>query len=194
MPGCVLQVRGRGLACPPELKPLRTSPDGFVVLVSDADGDRFARQVEDAIAFLEAHGPALAALASSRGFEAAELGFGLWSRIPEQPMQSHLFPARLVELAARCGVGLRVSVYRASDASWGAWQGELGAKVARLAAKQSLAEDEAEERALEARIAEVETEMEELARRQEEATREAEAELAELMRRAIAEGLAEQGR
>jgi hypothetical protein len=115
VPGCVLHVRGRGLACPPELKALRSSLDSFVVLVSDADGDSFARQVEEAIAFLEAHAAALAGISSASGFEAAELDFGVWSRIPEQPMQSHAFPARLVELAARCGVALRVSVYLAPD-------------------------------------------------------------------------------
>jgi hypothetical protein len=69
-----------------------------------------SRVSEDAIAFLEVHGPALAALRAAGGFEAAELNFRVWSRIPEQPMQSH-FPAALVELAARCGVGLRLSVY-----------------------------------------------------------------------------------
>jgi hypothetical protein len=35
--------------------------------------------------------------------------------MPEQQMQSHVFPAGLVELTARCGVGLRVSVYLAAD-------------------------------------------------------------------------------
>ena len=76
MPGCALHVQGRGLACPPELKTLGTSPGGFVVLISDAAGDSFARQVEDATAFLEAHAPTLAALSSSSGLEAAELDFG----------------------------------------------------------------------------------------------------------------------
>jgi len=116
MSGCVLHVQGRGFACPQELAALRASPGGFVVLVSGADGDGFARQVEDAIAFLEAHAPALAEICSASNFEAAELDFGVWSRFPEQPMQSHVFPATLVALAARCGVGLRVSVYLASDA------------------------------------------------------------------------------
>jgi hypothetical protein len=95
--------------------PLRARADGFAVLVSDADGDSFARQVEDAVGFLEAHGPALAGISSAGGFEAAELDFGVWSPPAEQPMESHAFPARLVELAARCGVGLRVSVYLSSD-------------------------------------------------------------------------------
>lgn len=49
------------------------------------------------------------------GLEAAELDSGAWSRIPEQPMQPHAFPSRLVALAARCGVGLRVSVHSASN-------------------------------------------------------------------------------
>jgi hypothetical protein len=111
----MLHVRGRGLTCPPELKALRSSPDGFAVLVSDADGDSFARQLEDAVAFLEAHASALASLASSQGFEVAELDFGVWSRMPGRAIESHAFPARLVELAARCGVALRVSLYLASD-------------------------------------------------------------------------------
>jgi hypothetical protein len=110
----MLHVRGRGLTCQPELKSLRTSPNGFAVLVSDADGDSFARQIEDAIAFLAAHAAALTLVATGGGFEAAELDFGVWSPTAEQAMQSHAFPARLVELAARCGIGLRVSVYVAS--------------------------------------------------------------------------------
>jgi hypothetical protein len=115
MPGCVLHVRGRGLACPPDLKALRASPEGFAVLVSDAEGDSFARRVEDALAFLETHAPTLVEISAASGFEAAELDFGVWSRSPEQPMQSHAFPARLVALAARCRLGLRVSAYLASD-------------------------------------------------------------------------------
>jgi len=82
MPGCVLHVQGRGLACPPELETLRAPPDGFAVLVSDAGGDSFARQVEDAISFLEAHAPVLAAVRSAGAFDGAELDFGVWSRNP----------------------------------------------------------------------------------------------------------------
>jgi hypothetical protein len=85
------------------------------VLVSGADGDSFARQVEEAVAFVTAQAPALAEVASAAGFEGAELDFGVGNRLPDQPMQSHALPARLVELAARCGVGLRPSVYLASD-------------------------------------------------------------------------------
>jgi hypothetical protein len=82
--------------------------DAFNSLVSEADGDDLAGQVQDALAYLKRHRPALQALTATPGVTAT-LDFGLWQS--DGASQSVVLPVELVRAAGLLGLGLGVSVY-----------------------------------------------------------------------------------
>ena len=80
---------------------------GITVVVSEANG--FARQVTDAIEFLKSNGMELQRLHGNVGVDGLSLDFGVDQK--NGFLQSHLFPAELVSLAAEYSMTLEVSVY-----------------------------------------------------------------------------------
>lgn len=80
---------------------------GITVVVSEADS--FQRQVTDAIEFLKSNGMELQKLLGSVGLEKLSLDFGVDRK--NGFLQSHLFPAELVSLAAEYSMALEVSIY-----------------------------------------------------------------------------------
>ena len=131
MPGCVLRVRSKtskveDLVQASGLKPIAIhrkgqprvpgatalSPSsGFNVGVSDADG-ALEKQTRDAVRFLKSHARGLARLRRCTAFAGMTLDFGVYERsLSDRPWPSYRIPAPLVELAARHGVELELSLY-----------------------------------------------------------------------------------
>ena len=81
---------------------------GLTVVVSDASDD-FARQVSDAIAFLNSNASELRRLQTSVGLDGLSLDFGINRK--NGFLQSQLFPSELVSLAAEYSIALEVSIY-----------------------------------------------------------------------------------
>ena len=77
------------------------------VLVSEKDGDDLSGQVQDALAFLQAHAQAIQALCMASA--GATLDFGLWRK--DTLSQSVRFPPDLVVAAGNLGLGLEASIY-----------------------------------------------------------------------------------
>jgi hypothetical protein len=113
---CVLRVTAPGLpalAEGPAHKPYRVEGETAHYLVSDADFDRLADQIEDAIEFLRRYRDeigALMALASS----SAWLDFAVSNR--HLPAQFNRLSPELVCLAGKAGIGLSLSLYPIEDA------------------------------------------------------------------------------
>ncbi len=127
MPGCVLRVSGRDFAVDEFLARSPLTPCkvwrageprfghrpphvdfGFNVVVSDAPGDDFPAQVEDAISFLAVHHDELTRLMASAGVE-AELDFGI--ERGDVAVQSDILPAPLIRLAGALGLAIEMSLY-----------------------------------------------------------------------------------
>ena len=109
MTGCVLRVEGKDLEVPPSLEVLATFAEGANISVSNAEGDEFESQKNEALSFLQAQSQALKALTGQNGFVGATLDFGvydahMWSK-------SYGFPPELVVLAAKHQLELMVSIY-----------------------------------------------------------------------------------
>ncbi len=100
----------------------KTQPDGgkierssgLNVIVSDTGLHEFAKQVEDAIAFLTKNAAEVQRLVSFPGVAYVVLDFGIAWR--DVVAQSDQFPAALVRLAGACGIALEVSHYPVSNA------------------------------------------------------------------------------
>ena len=88
---------------------------GFTVEVSRASRSSLVGQVSDAVAFLQQHRDALAALRSAPGVDDLRLDFPLDLRIDRETVmaQSDYFPPELVSLAGSLGLALEVSIYPA---------------------------------------------------------------------------------
>lgn len=115
MPGCVLRATFSSfspadfLAGYPALEASHRG-NALNMLVSDKDGDDLPGQVQDALAFLQAHRSAVQALCAAAA--GATLDFGLWRK--DTVSQSAELPPDLVAAAGELGLGLGVSVYDAA--------------------------------------------------------------------------------
>jgi hypothetical protein len=91
----------------------RNQSSGFSVDVSDAPWDSVRGQVEDAVAFLREHEPALTMLRSAPGVEDMRLDFAVDLRIDRVHIMAQFdyFPPELVARAGALGLGLEISVY-----------------------------------------------------------------------------------
>jgi hypothetical protein len=127
MPGCVLRASGD------EFQPLHFLEDsgfvpcnvfrkgerkaegrvwgssGFTVVVSEASGGNFARQIRDAVEFLRRHQEELARLMKCAGLEDARLDFGVSRK--DGFLQSSYLPPELLRLAGGLGIGVEISIY-----------------------------------------------------------------------------------
>ena len=128
MPGCVLRVWGEDFDVDAFLSESPWEPtvvrrrgerrfggakvrsSGFNVLVSDASGAEFERQLEDAERFLADHAPEFERLAATGGADEPWLDFGIErARLPRGG--GEYFPASFLALAAETGVAVAVSSY-----------------------------------------------------------------------------------
>jgi hypothetical protein len=127
MPGCVLRVLGDafqsesflagGSLTPcnvfrkgePKAKERVWETSGMTISVSDASGDNFVEQVQDAIRFLNVNENELARLRKHSGLEAMSLDFGVNRK--DGFLQSSFFPPDLISLAASLGIGIELSIY-----------------------------------------------------------------------------------
>jgi|SRR5918911_420384 hypothetical protein len=127
MPGCVLRVSGGDfqphsflkdsgfVPCNVFRKGERKAKDrvwdssGFTVVVSEASGDDFAQQVQDAAGFLRKHKEELARLIKFAGLEDARLDFGVSRK--SGFLRSSYLPPELLTLAGEVGVGIEISIY-----------------------------------------------------------------------------------
>lgn len=90
------------------LKPYRVEEETVHFGISNAGFAEFAAQVNDAIAFLEAHAVDLTLMMSEPGTSGV-LDFGIESR--DVAVQFETFPAELVRQAASVGLALELSRY-----------------------------------------------------------------------------------
>jgi hypothetical protein len=127
MPGCVLRATGDNFQVEKFLEVSTFAPcnvfhkgerkaknciwrsSGITVVVSDASGDDFARQVGDAIRFLRENQEELSRLRSFDGLEGIELDFGVYRT--DGFLQSSVFPAELIALTGNLGIGMELSIY-----------------------------------------------------------------------------------
>jgi len=83
--------------------------------VSDAEFSDLAKQIEDAVAFLEVHAAALRSATAFPGVEQATLDFAVESR--EVAIDSKYLPPDLLRRAGQLGIGVEISLYPPSDSS-----------------------------------------------------------------------------
>jgi ribosomal-protein-alanine N-acetyltransferase len=88
---------------------------GVTIDVSERPWEALGPQIEDALAFLRAHGPEIAALRADPAVETLSLDFPLDSRIAsgDTLTQFEYLPAELVTAAGALGIGLALSIYPA---------------------------------------------------------------------------------
>lgn len=88
---------------------------GITVVVSEASGDEFAQQIQDAIVFLENNKAEINRLQNY--VKSAEMGldFGIWSK--EIFVQSYYLPPKLLQLAGDIGIGIELSIYLGEEKS-----------------------------------------------------------------------------
>jgi hypothetical protein len=82
---------------------------GVKYVASDTDFNDFARQIGDAIAFLEKHSDMIRMMVSFPGVEDAVLDFGIERR--DVAVQCDRLPAKLVSLAGNVGLAIEISQY-----------------------------------------------------------------------------------
>ena len=82
---------------------------GIQVVVSDAGSEDQPVQVFDAIDFLTRESTPIEMIMKIAGVKSGDLDFGVAQR--NKPMYCVDFPARLVELAGKLGIGIQVSLY-----------------------------------------------------------------------------------
>jgi ribosomal-protein-alanine N-acetyltransferase len=88
---------------------------GVTIDVSERPWGALAPQIEDALGFLRAHGPEIAALRADPTVENLSLDFPLYSRIAsgDTLTQFEYLPAELVTAAGALGIELALSIYPA---------------------------------------------------------------------------------
>lgn len=84
---------------------------GFTVLVSEADGNQFQQQVQDAIAFLRSRSLELARLRSYPGVEGVTLDFGCDFPFKRVCGRFYSLPHELLTECAALRVEVEISVY-----------------------------------------------------------------------------------
>jgi hypothetical protein len=127
MPGCVLRISGDDfrphtflkdsgfVPCNVFRKGERKAKDrdwdssGFTVVVSEASGTDFARQIRDAVEFLRKHKEELARLMKCAGLEDARMDFGVSRK--DGFVRSSYLPPELLKLAGALGIGVEISIY-----------------------------------------------------------------------------------
>jgi hypothetical protein len=127
MPGCVLRASGDNfqphkfldesafVPCNAFLKGERKAKDcawdssGFTVVISEASGDNFAQQIQDAVEFLRQHKEELARLMRCEGLDDARIDFGVSRK--NGFLQSSYLPPELITLAGALGIGVEISIY-----------------------------------------------------------------------------------
>jgi len=127
MPGCVLRASGDHfepkvflddspfVPCSVFRKGERKSENrswsssGFTVVVSDASGDDWVQQIQDAIEFLREHNDEVARLMKFEDLESVDLDFAV-NRKNGFLQSSHLPPA-LLTLAGTLAIGIEISIY-----------------------------------------------------------------------------------
>ena len=90
------------------------SDSGANFVASEADLDEFARQLDEATAYLEAHAKTIAEIVATPGVQFAVLDFGVSLR-EGYVAQFCYFPPQFIQLAANARVGLEVSQYACSE-------------------------------------------------------------------------------
>lgn len=81
----------------------------MTIPVSDASGEDFVEQVQDALRFLKANENELARLRNHPGLEATSLDFGV-NRV-DGFLRSSFFPPDLISIAASLSIGIELSIY-----------------------------------------------------------------------------------
>ena len=127
MPGCVLRASGddfdyQGFLDDSAFVPCNVfrkgerkaenrswSSSGFTVVVSEASGDDWAQQIQDAIEFLRKHKDEMARLMKFEGLESVDLDFGVNRK--NGFLQSNRLPPALLTLAGALSIGVEVSIY-----------------------------------------------------------------------------------
>lgn len=131
MPGCVLRVAGAEFDPDAFLATTSLVPhdvyrkgeprgrsgktrekSGLTVLVSDAGGNDFRRQSQDALNFLEKNGTAISRLHSQPGVEHLTLDFGVYAT--HDFVKSYSLPAALIRLAGNLGLEVELTIYVSS--------------------------------------------------------------------------------
>ncbi len=92
-----------------EIRRGRTLAPGFNLEVSRADFSELARQVEDAVQFLNQHSAEIRRLRTFTGIEGVELDFAIEER--DVPFQTDRFPSQLLQLAGSLGIDIAISRY-----------------------------------------------------------------------------------
>lgn len=82
---------------------------GFTIVVSEASGNNFAQQIQDAIEFLREHKEELARLMKCDGLESVGLDFGVSRK--NGFLQSSYLPPELLTLAGALRIGIEISIY-----------------------------------------------------------------------------------
>jgi hypothetical protein len=113
MTGCVLRIEGKNLEVPPSMEVLATFDEGVNINVSNAEGDEFEIQKNEAFSFLQAQSEAMKALTGQNGFVGATLDFGVYNE--HMWSKSYGFPPELVALAAQHQLELMVSIYASEN-------------------------------------------------------------------------------
>lgn len=113
MTGCVLRIEGKDLAVPPSLEVIVTFDRGANINVSNAEGNEFQTQKDEAVSFLQAQSEGLKALTSQNGFVGATLDFGVYDE--QKWSKSYSFSPELVVLAAQHQLELMVSIYASEN-------------------------------------------------------------------------------
>ncbi len=109
---CAVFRKGQPKGSDPKSKKLRYS--AININVSNASFKNFKKQVKDAIKFLEENNTEIKRLARTKGLDGTpELDFGVEHQ--NVFVQSDCFPAELVSLAGKLGLGLMLSQYPVSD-------------------------------------------------------------------------------
>jgi hypothetical protein len=127
MPGCVLRASGdhfgpKGFLDDSPFVPCNVfrkgerksenrswSSSGFTVIVSEASGDDWAQQIQDAIEFLQKHKDEVARLMKFEGLESVDLDFGVNRK--NGFLQTSRLPPALLTLAGALAIGIEVSIY-----------------------------------------------------------------------------------
>lgn len=93
-------------------KPKLARTTGFNVSVSSAPGSDVPAQVRDAIRFCKKHAAELRRMRAAFKRGSAELDFSVWATEPSSTFtHSYRLPPSLMELAARYGFTVRLSIY-----------------------------------------------------------------------------------
>lgn len=98
----------------------RTKPNGekieqsvLSLLISDAEFNKLAMQIEDAILYFKDHESNFALLGNVRGIDNISLDFGVESKINgnSKLYETYRFPSKLLKLIGNLGIDVHLSIY-----------------------------------------------------------------------------------